>query len=174
VDRFRREHEGERNRYPETEKERVDRELLELLQEFRVAVTGVQVLFGFLLTVPFAPGFTRVGQSGRNLFNVALFGAAIASICFIAPVAQHRILFRYGHKAVLIKRANQFGIWGAVALAISMTSATALVMHTLVSSWIAVAVGAVVAILCAWAWFGQALLSRRRESAERRRNGMPR
>jgi hypothetical protein len=169
VDRFRREHVGDRGPYRETEKERVDRELLELLQEFRVAVTGVQVLFGFLLTVPFAPGFARVGQGGRNLFNVALFGAAVASICFIAPVTQHRILFRYGHKTVLIERANKFGIWGAVALAISMTSATALVMHTLVSSSSAAVSAVAVAILCTWMWFGQALLSRHKEQLERRR-----
>lgn len=153
----------------ETAAERVNRELIELLQEFRVAVTGVQVLFGFLLTVPFAPGFARVGGGGRGLLHVALFGAALASICFIAPVAQHRILFRSGHKEILIRRANRFGLWGAVALSISMASATALVINVLASSARGAIAGAAVAALCAWAWFGQALLSRHRERAGLRR-----
>jgi hypothetical protein len=159
----------EQDSHRESERERVNRELIELLQEFRVAVTGVQVLFAFLLTVPFAPGFARVSSTSRHLFYVALFGAALASICYIAPVAQHRILFRSGNKEMIIRRANRFGIWGAVALAISMSSATALVMHVLVSSRSAAIAGGAVALLCSWAWFGQALLSRHRERQERQR-----
>jgi hypothetical protein len=89
----------------ETEHERLDRQLMELLQGFRVAVTGVQVLFAFLLTVPFAVGFRDVDRTGRALFYVALFGAALASICFTAPVIQHRILFRLNQKPLLSRRA---------------------------------------------------------------------
>ena len=80
----------------ETPKERVDRELGELLQGLRVAVTGVQVLFAFLLTLPFAAGFDKVDTLGRWLFFIALLSAALASICFITPAAQHRLLFRTG------------------------------------------------------------------------------
>ncbi|MFC6882849.1 MULTISPECIES: DUF6328 family protein [Actinomadura] len=145
----------------ETEHERLDRQLMELLQGFRVAVTGVQVLFAFLLTVPFAVGFKSVDDSGRALFYVALFGAASASICFIAPVFQHRILFQLGQKPLLIRRANRFGIVGALALAVSITAATALIIETLVSDGAAVVAGAAIAVLASWAWFVQPLLSRR-------------
>jgi hypothetical protein len=146
----------------ETEHERLDRQLMEMLQGFRVAVTGVQVLFAFLLTVPFAPGFDDVNASGRRLFYVALFSAAVASVSFIAPVIQHRILFQLNQKPALIRRANRFGIFGALALALSITSATTLIIHTLVSSLAAAVTAAAVLVMCGWAWFVQPLLLRRR------------
>ncbi|MFI0452445.1 DUF6328 family protein [Actinomadura sp. 6N118] len=145
----------------ETEHERLDRQLMELLQGFRVAVTGVQVLFAFLLTVPFAPGFNRVDDSGRALFYVALFGAALASVCFIAPTIQHRILFQQNQKPLLIRRANRFGILGAVALALSIAASTTLIVKTLGGTGPAVATAIVVVILSAWAWFVQPLLTLR-------------
>ncbi|MFA1548695.1 DUF6328 family protein [Actinomadura chokoriensis] len=140
----------------ETEYERLDRQLMELLQGFRVATTGVQVLFAFLLTVPFSTGFHRVDGFGMVLFYLALFGAAIASICFIAPVFQHRILFRLGQKALLIKRANQFGIAGAFALAVSITSATMLIVESLSERTLPVALTAAGVLgLAGWVWFVQ-------------------
>jgi Family of unknown function (DUF6328) len=148
----------------ETEHERLDRQLMELLQGFRVAVTGVQVLFAFLLTVPFAPGFDRVDDFGRILFYVALFGAALASICFIAPVIQHRILFRLNQKPLLIRRANRYGIGGAFALAVSVTAATTLIIKTLVSDPAAAITAATVAGLCLWVWFVQPMLTRRTQT----------
>ncbi|GAA4063084.1 MULTISPECIES: DUF6328 family protein [Actinomadura] len=151
----------------ETEHERLDRQLMELLQGYRVAVTGVQVLFAFLLTVPFAVGFREVDDTGRVLYYVALFGAALASICFIAPVTQHRILFRLGQKPLLIRRANRFGICGALALALSITAATTLIVDTLLPDAAAAATAAIVASLCGWAWFVQPLLSRRAALAAR-------
>lgn len=151
----------------ETEHERLDRQLMELLQGFRVAVTGVQVLFAFLLTVPFAAGFEHVDRPGKALFYVALFGTALTSICFIAPVFQHRILFQLGQKALLIKRANRFGILGAFALTVSMTAATTLIVETLsAETAAAVATAVIVLALCAWAWFVQPYLTR--VKAERR------
>lgn len=145
----------------ETEHERLDRQLMELLQGFRVAVTGVQVLFAFLLTVPFSARFDRVHDTGRALFYVALFGAATASICFIAPVFQHRILFRLGQKDLLISRANRFGIVGAFALTVSITAATTLIVQALEdeAAWTAATAAAVLA-LCAWTWFVQPYLTR--------------
>jgi hypothetical protein len=160
----------------ETEHERLDRQLMELLQGFRVAVTGVQVLFAFLLTVPFAPGFDQVDDTGRILFYIALFSAALASICFIAPVIQHRVLFRLNQKPLLIRRANRYGIGGALALGVAISSSTTLIIKALVSDSAAVATAVVVALLCAWVWFVQPLLTRRATTgsfrpgaAERRR-----
>ncbi|SNR48124.1 DUF6328 family protein [Actinomadura mexicana] len=151
----------------ETEHERLDRQLMELLQGFRVATTGVQVLFAFLLTVPFSARFDEeVGETGRVLFYVALFGAGLASVCFIAPVIQHRILFRLGQKALLIRRANRFGIAGAFALGVSMTAATTLLVESLSDEAAAAAATAAVAVvLGGWAWFVQPYLTRRRTEA---------
>lgn len=145
----------------ETRHERLDRQLMELLQGFRVAVTGVQVLFAFLLTVPFSAGFDKVDGPGIPLFYIALFGAALASICFIAPVFQHRILFQLGQKPLLIRRANRFGILGAFALGISITSATMLIVESLEEDLALTVVTAVVVLaLCGWAWFVQPYLTR--------------
>ncbi|WP_131741648.1 DUF6328 family protein [Actinomadura roseirufa] len=145
----------------ETEHERLDRQLMELLQGFRVAVTGVQVMFAFLLTVPFATGFRSVNGNGKIMFYIALFGAALASICFIAPVFQHRILFRQDRKALLIRRANQFGIIGAYALAASIAASTTLIVHTLTDRTAATAAtAAAIVAVAAWAWFVQPYLTR--------------
>lgn len=149
----------------ETEHERLDRQLMELLQGFRVAVTGVQVLFAFLLTVPFSAGFDKVDGAGLPLFYVALFGAAVASICFIAPVFQHRILFQLGQKPLLIRRANRFGILGAFALGVSITAATTLIVETLEEeAALTVITAAVILALCGLAWFVQPYLTRLRAS----------
>ncbi|WP_344980118.1 DUF6328 family protein [Streptosporangium fragile] len=142
----------------ESHKERVDRELSELLQGLRVAVTGVQVLFAFLLTVPFAPGFTKVDTLGRWLFFIALLSAAMASVCFITPAAQHRLLFRTGLKERMLHRANEIGVAGALGLAISMTSSVALVAETVINAWPAAVFGGAVALASAWLWFIQPII----------------
>ncbi|GAA3219654.1 DUF6328 family protein [Actinocorallia longicatena] len=144
----------------ESPAERADRNFVEFLQGIRVAVTGVQVLFAFLLTVPFSPGFARVPDSDRNMYYVALVSAAIASMFFIAPVAQHRILFRQGLKESLVKRANLYGLIGAFALAVSMTSATWLVVDYLFDGLLPVitAIGSV--LLATWLWFVEPLIHR--------------
>src|SRR5690606_41465570 len=111
----------------ETEFERLDRQLVELLQGFRVAVTGVQVLFAFLLIVPFSTHFDKVDDAGTPLFYVALFVAAFASICFLAPVFHHRILLRPGHKPLLIRRDIMLGIIGAFQLIATMTAAPTMI-----------------------------------------------
>ncbi|GAA2902065.1 DUF6328 family protein [Streptosporangium fragile] len=136
----------------------MDRELSELLQGLRVAVTGVQVLFAFLLTVPFAPGFTKVDTLGRWLFFIALLSAAMASVCFITPAAQHRLLFRTGLKERMLHRANEIGVAGALGLAISMTSSVALVAETVINAWPAAVFGGAVALASAWLWFIQPII----------------
>ncbi|MEU4836315.1 DUF6328 family protein [Streptosporangium sp. NPDC023615] len=142
----------------ESRKERVDRELGELLQGLRVAVTGVQVLFAFLLTLPFAAGFDKVDLLGHWLFFIALLSAAVASVCFITPAAQHRLLFRTGLKEKMLHRANALGIAGAAGLAIAMTSSIALVAETVINSWPAAIFGAVVALTSLWLWFVQPII----------------
>ncbi|MFV2177184.1 DUF6328 family protein [Actinomadura sp. LOL_016] len=139
----------------ETDHERLDRQLIEMLQGFRVAVTGVQMLFAFLLTVPYAAGWEKIDEIGRILFFIALFGAALASICFSAPVFQHRILFRMDQKAALVRRANRLGICGGIALAVAISAATTLIMETLTTAWAASITAFGIVALCGWLWFLQ-------------------
>jgi len=102
---------------------RLDRELIELLNELRVALPGVQVLFGFLLTVPFSQGWSKVTDTERLVFFGTFLSTALATALLIAPSAQHRILWRAGDKEALLKRANALAILGTMFLALSITGA---------------------------------------------------
>src|SRR5437773_3736278 len=90
----------------ESEEERADRNLSEALQELRVALPGVQVLFAFLLTVPFSQGLTRMTSFEKDLYVVVLLSTALATFLLIAPTAYHRFLFRQGRKAEIVAFAN--------------------------------------------------------------------
>ncbi|WP_267595584.1 DUF6328 family protein [Carbonactinospora thermoautotrophica] len=152
----------------ETRKERVDRELQELLQGLRVALPGVQVLFAFLLTVPFASGFARANQFQRHAFAITLLAATVSSICFIAPAAQHRLLFRVTAdqelrtqiKEQLLRRSNWYGITGTASLAVAMVAAQLMLVDFLFGRYPAVTVAAAVAFLATWSWMVQPLLNR--------------
>ena len=146
----------------ESHKERVDRELGELLQGLRVAATGVQVLFAFLLTLPFSAGFGKVDEAGRWLFYAAMFSAAVASICFIAPATQHRILFRSTLKELMLHRANRLSVVGGLALALSMTCSTGLVVEAFLGVLPAALLAGGVAGLSGWLWFALPLISKYR------------
>ncbi|GAA3644153.1 DUF6328 family protein [Nonomuraea antimicrobica] len=146
--------------------ERADRNFVELLQGARVAVTGVQVLFAFLLTVPFSPGFARLGEVNRWLYYAALVSAAIASVCYIAPTAQHRVLFHQGRKETLVRRSRIYGILGALALAVSMTTSTMFVVGYLFNPTLAWITAGLVAALALWTWFGQPSLDRAGHSSD--------
>ncbi|HEX2497392.1 MAG TPA: DUF6328 family protein, partial [Actinomycetes bacterium] len=150
---------------PETDespKERLDRELIELLQGLRVALPGVQVLFAFLLTVPFATGFDRVTDDQKRLLVFALAAAAVASICLISPAAQHRILFRTGQKEILVRRSNVYGIVGTIALGLAMAASLLLIVDVVIGLSAAYWMAALLTLLWAWTWFGQPLLTRMR------------
>src|SRR6185312_15038118 len=108
-------------------KDELNRELIELLNELRVALPGVQVLFAFLLTVPFANGWTRTTDLQRDLYFVTLLLTALATIFLIAPSAYHRIRFRSHDKLALIVYANRFVVAGLVLLALAMSCAGTLV-----------------------------------------------
>ena len=146
----------------ETPRERYDRELVEMLQGLRVIVAGVQFLFAFLLTLPFSNGFKRVGHVGQWVFYLSLITAACASICLMAPAAQHRMLFRSGRKDLLISRSNRYGIAGTLALTVSMSSAVAVAAKGFFSSAQAAATAGAIVAVAAWAWFVQPMLTRHR------------
>jgi 4-amino-4-deoxy-L-arabinose transferase-like glycosyltransferase len=150
----------------ESPKERVDRELGELLQELRVALPGVQVLFGFLLTVPFSNGFTHANEIHRMLLLIALLTAAL-SICFlVAPAAQHRILFRAQSKTRLLKRSNLFAITGVVLLAASISVCVVLVVDYLFHTAVATVCAALIAAVLGFFWLVQPLWYRARQDLD--------
>jgi hypothetical protein len=111
----------------ETQLERVDRNLEELNGELRVVVTGVQVLFAFLLVVPFDSGFAGIGRFQRTVYFVTLILAALAAACTIAPSAQHRFLFRHDDKSHLVFFSNRVVIAGLGFLALAMCGSLLLV-----------------------------------------------
>lgn len=107
----------------ETSTERADRNLNELLQELRVALPGVQVLFGFLLTVPFTPRFQSLTPSQEKLYFAILLSTALAAALLVAPTANHRLLFRKRDKEYIVVVANRLAIAGIGFMAISMCGA---------------------------------------------------
>jgi uncharacterized membrane-anchored protein len=118
----------------ETPEERADRNLNELLQELRVALPGVQILFAFLLTVPFSQGFTRLDGFQRDLYFGVLLATALATILLIAPSANHRLLFRMRDKEYLVQISNRLTIAGLFVLAVSLTGAILLVADIMFES----------------------------------------
>jgi hypothetical protein len=145
----------------ETELERCDRHLAELMQEVRVAQTGVQVLFGFLLTVPFTVGFDTLTSRERRLFFITLAMAGAAAMLLITPTAHHRILFRCGDKPNLVRLANRYALAGLVCVALAMVGALGLVSAVVFDSSFATLTATTAAAACAWCWYGQPLLRRR-------------
>jgi hypothetical protein len=111
----------------ETEHERLDRNLEELTGELRVVVTGVQVLFAFLLIVPFNSGFAHVGSFERTVYLVTLLLAALSAVCTIAPSAEHRWVFRHDDKRHLVFNSNRVVIVGMAFLALAMCGCLLLV-----------------------------------------------
>jgi hypothetical protein len=115
----------------ESEGERLDRNLAELLQELRVALPGVQVLFAFLLAVPFQQGFDEITAFQEKVFFVTLLLTAISAALLISPTAYHRMTFRRQQKKHLIFIANRLAIAGIAALALAMTGAIMLITDVL-------------------------------------------
>ena len=136
----------------ETEDERLDRNLIELLAEMRVAITGVQVLFAFLLIVPFNSGFADLNDLQRYLYLTSLLGAGAATVALVAPIAQHRVTFRLQDKHYIVRSANRFALVGLVCLAVAMTAAVSLVASLVfgTTTGLIVAGGTTLAFVGAW------------------------
>ena len=137
----------------ETQKERLNRNLDQLLQELRVVLPGVQVLFAFLLAVPFATRFNQVDQFERVVFFVALLFASLAVVLLLAPSIQHRILFRHDQKRYLVQTGTRLAIAGMTALACSITLSLVLVAHFLYGIWAASIVGGCAVIAYGTIWY---------------------
>jgi Na+/melibiose symporter-like transporter len=126
---------------------RQDRELIEFLNELRVAMPGVQVLFAFLLTLPFTQRFAELGDLERDTYTFALVTAALASVLLIAPSAQHRLRWRQHDKERLLRIGNVLAVAGTVLLACSMASAVWVIVRFVHgSTWAPLLAGALVAV----------------------------
>jgi hypothetical protein len=156
----------------ETDVERLDRNLVELLQEVRVVQTGVQVLFAFLLTVPFSSRFDVITSLQRGAYFAALIGAAVASVLLIAPTSLHRILFRLGEKAYMVEMSNRLALGGLAATAVAMIAVMLLVGDVMFGTAIGFAVAAGTALAFAAVWV--ALPVRRRRQVRAIRASVPR
>jgi hypothetical protein len=137
----------------ESEKERIDRELIELLNELRVALPGVQVLFAFLLVVPFQQRFVTVTQFQKTTYFVTLLLTAAASAFLIAPSAYHRILFRAREKQHMLKTANLLTIVGLGLLAAAIVGTLLLITDYLYGAETTIVVTGAAALLFAVLWY---------------------
>jgi hypothetical protein len=144
----------------ETRKQRVDRELNELLGELRVALPGVQMLFAFLLTVPFYPRFETLPRLLRVVFFLTFTCTTIAAVFLIAPSSNHRLSFRAQDKERLLLRANGFAIAGIAFLALSMCGAMFFIAGTVLGDEWAPATAAAVVVLIGATWYMTPLLRR--------------
>jgi MFS family permease len=145
----------------ETPGERANRELIELLNELRVALPGVQVMFAFLLTVPFTERFGHLDAGDRRVFFAAVLLTAAATLCLIAPSAHHRIRFRHSVKEQLLKAANVFAVLGLVLLALAMSAVTYVVTDLVYPGDLPALVTALLAGAFAVVWFLMPFLYRR-------------
>jgi cation transport ATPase len=144
----------------EEEQERLNRQMTELLNELRVAMPGVQVLFAFLLTVPFQQRFATVDSAQRGIYLFTLLAAATATAFFIAPSAYHRIAFQRHEKERIIQMGTRQFVCGLVALALAMNGAVLLVTDVLFQAPTEILATTGVGVLFLWLWFGIGLTRR--------------
>jgi hypothetical protein len=141
----------------ETRDEKLDRELIELLNELRVALPGVQVLFAFLLVVPFQQGYTRLSALDRNVYFVGVMAALVATAFLIAPSVFHRIRFRDTDKEWLIQMSNRAALAGTFFIAVSMVCTIFLITDVIFGGWQAAVATGASALLFGLLWYGVAL-----------------
>ena len=144
----------------ESKGERLDRELMELLQGLRVVMPGVQVLLAFLLTAPFQQRFAQLPGSLRNAYFASIACATLATVLLIAPSTHHRLLFRTREKEWLIRVGNQMALWGTVLLGASIVLALYVVTNVLFTSEQALLAAAAAIVVFAGVWYALPLARR--------------
>jgi high-affinity Fe2+/Pb2+ permease len=150
----------------ETPRERSARRLIELLNEVRVALPGVQILFAFLLTLPFTSRFDTVRGIDRNVYAMALIASAVASILFISVAAEHRLRWRKGEKADIVVVSSRAMVWGLAFLAVGMTGAIFVVLRAVLGEVEGTLIAVATLIAFGWFWFALPLLRRPSGEAE--------
>jgi hypothetical protein len=145
----------------ETVHQVLDRNLGELLQELRVAITGVQILFAFLLGLAFTARFATLGGFEIGLYTVALMSTALATIVLIAPVSFHRLVFRRRQKAALVAVADRLLLAGLGLLVLAISSAVLLILDVVLGRWQGLVGGALVALAGGLTWYALPIWARR-------------
>ncbi len=157
---------SERSSEPDEDKaERLTRNLNELLQELRVMQTGVQILTGFLLTVPFSNRFSELNSSEKYVYLAVLCGSVIATGLIVAPVAFHRTLFRQGEREWIVEAANRAARHGLIALALTMAGVVWLVFDLVIGAPSSHIAAAITIGIFALLWGVLPVMQRRRFSA---------
>jgi hypothetical protein len=147
----------------ETPTERLDRNTLELLNELRIAGTGIQVMFAFLLIVPFNTGWRKVDSFERTEYFVTLLVVALAAFLLMAPPIHHRLLFRHGEKRFLIRVGNYMAIAGMACLGLGFVGIVVLISDVVVGGAAPVIVGVLAALVIVSLWFALPIEHRDRE-----------
>jgi amino acid transporter len=154
----------------ESNDDRHDRELIELLNELRVALPGVQVLFAFLLTVPFANGFPRLSEFDRDIYFVAFIATAVSTVLLIAPSSYHRLRWRQHDKERMLVVSNILTIAGLAALAVAITAAVFMITDFVFHRAWASTFTAIVAALFLVFWYGLPLAAAIQDRRKSRRS----
>lgn len=148
-------------------KKQEDRELIELLNELRIVLPGVQVLFAFLLTVPLVGRFETLTTFEKRMYVIAFFASAGATVMLVAPTAYHRLRWRKGDKEALLTTSNRLAVIGLIFLAVAMVAVVGLVTALISTDGIAVVFIAIAAAFIGVVWFGIPLSRRYRTGGER-------
>ena len=148
----------------ETTQQRSDRNLGELIQELRVAGLGVQVLFGFLLALPFSNRFGQLSDGLRDLYLTTVVLAAVATVLLVGPVAYHRLVFRRGMKEHLVRFANLLAILGLTTVGAALLSAVLLVTWYVAGALAGGLITGVIGTMICILWFAVPLVSRHGQS----------
>ncbi|HEU5214485.1 MAG TPA: DUF6328 family protein [Gaiellaceae bacterium] len=151
----------------ETPKERANRELIELLNELRIVLPGVTVLFAFLLAVPFANGWKRVTPFQRDVFVVAFLSTAVSVAFLTAPSSYHRLRFRQGNKEHMVRVGNRLSIAGIAASAVALEAVVLLVMDAVVSLGAAIVSAVSLFVVVATLWYALPLRAALRDRSAR-------
>jgi hypothetical protein len=154
---------------PESAEERHNRELIELLNELRVALPGVQVLFAFLLAVPFANGFPRLSSTGRDVYFAAFIATALSTVLLIAPSSYHRLRWRQHDKERMLTISNTLTIAGLLSLAVAVTCVVFVITDFLFHRAWASAFTAIVGATFLLLWYGLPLAAFIRDRQQARR-----
>ena len=150
----------------ETEAERLDRNFGEQLQELRIAQAGVQILFAFLLTIPFQQRFTTLTDIQRTIYVTTLLSVAVSTLVFMAPVAMHRMLFREGLKDFVVRHTDTLIGMGLVFLVVGIVGGVVLVLDVLLSHTTAFWLGGAITLLAVGLWLVLPMSQRRRRRRE--------
>jgi hypothetical protein len=151
----------------ETPDERRNRELIELLNELRVALPGVQVLFAFLLAIPFANGFPKLSELDRDVYFAALIATMVSTALLITPSAYHRFVFRQHDKEQLLETSNRLTIAGLGVLAVAMTCSIFVIADFIFKWPMTITVTVLTALVFGLLWYALPL-GRRAQLAEER------